>query len=354
MPFSWPMFRIIPAITRLAGILPVARLNPETRRGYLTRAEAMWCLICVKMHAGGPPGERAGGDLRRKYYSTFLGPVLRADKDEHRGSAVKLPRKVVTGYVIWWAALVALYYGRPGLRAETWGLIVLSGVGGIVAGVVMSRLSDVAASHGRALGRERAVREAGAALVSAITVEQAGAAVRSATDTLLGRGPRGDVLLAVRTDGAVRAVATASADPAPMSRLTDLAEGWLPLVTGSAPVLAPVTSLPAPAAAIVPGYDCDAAVPAHPGRPAVGRSARRGARGVRCPAHPRRPRRHAGDPRAPGGPRGGADHPARGTDPPGQRGVLPHPGPGHLGRHLDRGRRREGQVRDAVGGQHLR
>ena len=169
---------------------------------------------------------------------------------------MKLPRKVVTGYVIWWAALVALYYGRPGLRAETWGLIVLSGVGGIVAGVVMSRLSDVAASHGRALGRERAVREAGAALVSAITVEQAGAAVRSATDTLLGRGPRGDVLLAVRTDGAVRAVATASADPAPMSRLTDLAEGWLPLVTGSAPVLAPVTSLPAPAAAIVPGYDC--------------------------------------------------------------------------------------------------
>jgi len=168
---------------------------------------------------------------------------------------VKLQRYVFTGYVIWWAALVALYYGRPGLRAETWGLIVLSGVGGIVAGVVMSRLSDVAASHGRALGRERAVREAGAALVSAITVEQAGAAVRSATDTLLGRGPRGDVLLAVRTDGAVRAVATASADPAPMSRLADLAEGWLPLVTGSAPILAPVTSLPAPAAAIVPGYD---------------------------------------------------------------------------------------------------
>jgi diguanylate cyclase (GGDEF)-like protein/PAS domain S-box-containing protein len=121
--------------------------------------------------------------------------------------------------------------------------------------LVLSRLADVAASHGRALGRERAVRQAGAALLSAFTVEQAGAAVRSATDTLFGRGPRGDVLLAVRTDGAVRAVATASADPAPMSRLTDLAEGWLPLVTGSAPILAPVTSLPPHAAAIVPGYD---------------------------------------------------------------------------------------------------
>ena len=121
--------------------------------------------------------------------------------------------------------------------------------------LVLSRLSDVAASHGRALGRERAVRQAVASLVSAITVEQAGAAVRSATDTLFGRGPRGDVLLAVRTDGAVRAVATASADPAPMSRLTELAEGWLPLVTGTAPILAPVTSLPPHAAAIVP--ECD-------------------------------------------------------------------------------------------------
>jgi diguanylate cyclase (GGDEF)-like protein/PAS domain S-box-containing protein len=121
--------------------------------------------------------------------------------------------------------------------------------------LVLSRLSDLAASHGRALGRERAVRQAGASLVSAVTVEQAGAAVRSATDALFGRGARGDVLLAVRTGGAVRAVATASADPAPMHRLTDLAGDWLPLVTGSAPILAPVTSLPPHAAAIVPGYD---------------------------------------------------------------------------------------------------
>ena len=141
--------------------------------------------------------------------------------------------------------------------------------------LVLSRLSDVAASHGRALRRERAVRQAGASLVSAITVEQAGAAVRSATDTLFGRGPRGDVLLAVRTDGAVHAVATASADPAPMSRLTDLAEGWLPLVTGSAPILAPVTSLPPQAAAIVLRYDwmllCPLTLNARPsGDPLIG------------------------------------------------------------------------------------
>ncbi len=311
------------------------------------------------------------------------------------GVAVKLGRYALGGYVIWWAVLVALYYGQPGLRAGTWGLIGLSGVSGIVAGVainrpsrklpwlllaaaltsftagqvsflvaqligthllfpsfagvlylltyplytsgllifiwwrtpdrdrrslidahptmteltkpvtrqpaqisrvrltvlmlasliapvvlciesfrfrggdlsvialfsallsllVLSRLSDMAASLGRALGRERTVRQAGASLVSAVTVEQAGAAVRSATDTLFGRGPRGDVLLAVRTDGAVRAVATASADPEPTSPLTDLAGTWLPLLTGFAPILAPVTSLPPYAAAIVPGYD---------------------------------------------------------------------------------------------------
>jgi diguanylate cyclase (GGDEF)-like protein/PAS domain S-box-containing protein len=134
-------------------------------------------------------------------------------------------------------------------------LSVIAVLSAILYLLVLSRLSDVAASHGRALGRERAVRQAAASLVSAITVEQAGAAVRSATDILLRRGPRANVLLAVRTDGAVRAVATASADPAPMSRLTDLAGSWLPLVTGSAPILAPVTTLPPDATAIVPGYD---------------------------------------------------------------------------------------------------
>jgi diguanylate cyclase (GGDEF)-like protein/PAS domain S-box-containing protein len=176
------------------------------------------------------------------------------------GVAVKLQRYVLGGYVIWWAVLVVLYYGQPGLRAETWGLIGLSGVSGIVAGMAINRPSRklpwlLAASHGRALGRERAVRQSGASLVSAVTVEQAGAAVRSATATLFGRGPRGDALLAVRTDGAFRAVATASADPAPMTRLTDLAEDWLPLVTDSAPILAPVINLPPHATAIVSGYD---------------------------------------------------------------------------------------------------
>src|SRR5580693_6259275 len=57
------------------------------------------------------------------------------------GIAVKSRRYVLPGYAAWIAVLVALYYGLPGLRAETWGLIGLSGVGGIVVGVVINRPS---------------------------------------------------------------------------------------------------------------------------------------------------------------------------------------------------------------------
>ena len=121
--------------------------------------------------------------------------------------------------------------------------------------LVLSRLWDVAASHRRALDRERAVRQAGVSLVSAVTVDQAAAAVKSAADTLLGTRLPGDVLLAVQTDGTFRAVTAASADPAPMNRLGELAETWLPLLTGSVPLLAPVTMLPEQARAFVPGCD---------------------------------------------------------------------------------------------------
>jgi diguanylate cyclase (GGDEF)-like protein/PAS domain S-box-containing protein len=119
--------------------------------------------------------------------------------------------------------------------------------------LVLSRLWDVAVSHRRALGRERAVREAGAALVAAVTVEQAAAAVRSATDALLGERPHGDVLLAVQTDGALHAATAASARSESMSQLGAMTEVWLPLATGLEPLLEPVTKLPEPARALVPG-----------------------------------------------------------------------------------------------------
>ena len=147
---------------------------------------------------------------------------------------------------------------------------VIAVFSGILYLLVLSRLWDVATSHRRALGRERAVRQAGVSLVSAVTVEQAAAAVRSATDALLGPHsrhpagsggeeppdpPRRDVLLAVRTDGTFRALTGASADPAPMRKLGELAWTWLPLVTGPGPLLAPVTRLPVRARAFAPGCD---------------------------------------------------------------------------------------------------
>ena len=48
-------------------------------------------------------------------------------------------RHVLAGYYICVALLVAAYYGLPGLRVETWGLIGLSGVAAIAAGVVLNR-----------------------------------------------------------------------------------------------------------------------------------------------------------------------------------------------------------------------
>ena len=48
-------------------------------------------------------------------------------------------RHVLTGYFIWLTLLVAAYYGLPRLRVEAWGLIGLSGVVAIVAGVVINR-----------------------------------------------------------------------------------------------------------------------------------------------------------------------------------------------------------------------
>ena len=60
-------------------------------------------------------------------------------------------------------------------------------------------------------------------LVSAVTVDQAAVAVKAATDILLGDGPPGDVLLAVRTDGTLRAVTATPADQVLMSQLEELA-----------------------------------------------------------------------------------------------------------------------------------
>ncbi len=46
---------------------------------------------------------------------------------------------VLMGYFLWVTLLIAAYYGLPSLRVEAWGLIGLSGVVAIVAGVVINR-----------------------------------------------------------------------------------------------------------------------------------------------------------------------------------------------------------------------
>ena len=121
--------------------------------------------------------------------------------------------------------------------------------------LVLSRLWDVAASHRRALGRERAVRMAGVALASAATVQEAASTVRSAAIALVGpRLPR-EALLVVRTDGTLRAVATTDDDSPRMSQVAELTATCLPLLTGTEPLLLPTTRLGERATVLLPGCD---------------------------------------------------------------------------------------------------
>ena len=121
--------------------------------------------------------------------------------------------------------------------------------------LVLSRLWDVAASHRRALGRERAVRLAGASLASAVTVQEAATTVRSAAVDLLDPRSPGEALLVVRDDGQLRAVATTDGDSPRMNQLAELTETCLPLLTGSRPIFLPATTLGELAPVLIPGCD---------------------------------------------------------------------------------------------------
>ncbi|MGH3244851.1 MAG: PAS domain S-box protein, partial [Trebonia sp.] len=109
--------------------------------------------------------------------------------------------------------------------------------------LVLARLWDAAASHHRALDRERVLREAGLSLVTAAEVPQVAVAVKDAVGALLGGHSRGDALLGVRIDGTLRAV-QGGGDPPLADDLGQLAECWLRLVTGTAPILTPMERLP--------------------------------------------------------------------------------------------------------------
>ena len=72
--------------------------------------------------------------------------------------------------------------------------------------LVLTRLWDAAASHRRALDRERVLRQVGLSLVTMVDVPQVAGAVKDAVDALLGGHSQGDALLGVQIDGALRAV----------------------------------------------------------------------------------------------------------------------------------------------------
>ena len=60
---------------------------------------------------------------------------MRRAREDCRGKK----RYVLSGYAVWVALLIAIYYGLDGLRIEAWGLISLSGVAAIVAGLRLNR-----------------------------------------------------------------------------------------------------------------------------------------------------------------------------------------------------------------------
>jgi hypothetical protein len=120
--------------------------------------------------------------------------------------------------------------------------------------LVLTRLWVAAASHSRALNRERVLRRAGQSLVTAADVAEVAAAVKDAVDALLGEHSQGDALLGVRIDGTLRDAAAGGAKP-PVDELGRLARTWLPLMTGTAPILTPMRQLPEQARMVLPDAD---------------------------------------------------------------------------------------------------
>jgi diguanylate cyclase (GGDEF)-like protein/PAS domain S-box-containing protein len=107
--------------------------------------------------------------------------------------------------------------------------------------LVLSRLADVAAALRRALARAEVLRQAGAALAAAATVEQAADAVRSGVVSLLpGHQPEAAVL-AVREEARLRVVGAPPGEP-PVSLDLPAAvtDNWPSLLAGPASRILPL------------------------------------------------------------------------------------------------------------------
>jgi diguanylate cyclase (GGDEF)-like protein/PAS domain S-box-containing protein len=120
--------------------------------------------------------------------------------------------------------------------------------------LVLTRLWDAAASHRRALDRERVLRQAGLALVTTADVPQVAGAVQDAVGALLGGHAQGAALLGVRIDGTLRAVDRGT-DPMRDKQVGWLTASWLSLGAGTAPTLTSMRRLPEQARTARPGAD---------------------------------------------------------------------------------------------------
>ncbi|MGH3278806.1 MAG: putative bifunctional diguanylate cyclase/phosphodiesterase, partial [Trebonia sp.] len=157
--------------------------------------------------------------------------------------------------------------------------------------LVMWRLFDTAASHRRALSRERTVRLAGASLAFAGTVEDAASVAESAAVGLIGSGAQRAALLAVRVDARFKVVAAGgpppgwSGRPARPEQFGELAAGWLPLLAGPTPAFVTAAELGEPVTALFPGCEgallCPLTLKERPaGDPLIGMLAVFGRRGA--------------------------------------------------------------------------
>ena len=150
-------------------------------------------------------------------------------------------------------APVVLLFAVPG--GKTSDVSVIAVFSAILYLLVLTRLWDAASSHRRALNRERVLREAGLSLVTAVDVPAVADTVKDAVGALLGPHSQGDALLEVRIDGKLRAATAGNGEPPLVDQLGKLAEAWLPLVTGTTPILTAIRQLPEQTRTALPTAD---------------------------------------------------------------------------------------------------
>jgi diguanylate cyclase (GGDEF)-like protein/PAS domain S-box-containing protein len=141
--------------------------------------------------------------------------------------------------------------------------------------LVLTRLWDAAASHRRALDRERVLRQTGLSLVTAVDVPAVAVTVKDAVHMLLGLHSQSDALLEVRIDGSLRPATAARDGAPPVDELGELAESWLSLLTGTTPILAAISELPDRTRTLLPGAESMLLCPVtakdrSPGDPIIG------------------------------------------------------------------------------------